>query len=128
MECHLYMKKVLLVAGLCFFSVPAVHAGLPVITTEGDVRFDVTRFPSNLKDQVELVNTRCTTCHSLARVVEALDTGRTISGALFDKIYIRSLLIKKRRNPAANITAEEARTIVQILGYIQDNPAQYAEK
>jgi hypothetical protein len=128
MECHIQMRKVLLLAGLCLVSAPAVHAGMPVITTEGDVRLDVTRFPLELRDQVELVNAKCTTCHSLARVVEAIETGRTTSGAPFDRYFVRSLIIKKRRNPAASFTAEEAKAIMQFLGYVQDNPALYALK
>ncbi|SRR6266704_2327113 len=122
------MKKVLLLVGLCFLSAPVVHAGVPVITTEGDIRLDVARFLPHQREQVELVNTKCTKCHSLTRVVEAIDTGRTSSGDLFDKYYVRSLIIKKKRNPAASFTAEEVKAIMQLFAYIQDNPAQYAEK
>ena len=128
MESLRKMKKVLLLAGLCFSSAPVVHAGVPVITTEGDIRLDVARFLPHLREQVKLVNTKCTKCHSLTRVIEAIDTGRTNSGALFDKFYVRSLIIKKKRNPAASLTAEEVKAIMQLFDYIQDNPTQYVVK
>ncbi len=122
------MKRKLLLAGLYFLFASTAHAGVPVIVTDGDIRLDGTRFLPTLREQVDLVNAKCTTCHSLARVVEAIDTGRTTTGAPFDKYYIKSLIIKKKRNPAASFNAEEAKAILQFFGYIQDNPAQYAEK
>lgn len=122
------MTKVLLLVGLCCLFASVVHAGVPVIITEGDIRLDVARFPSHLREQVELVNTKCTKCHSLTRIVQAIDTGRTDSGALFDKNYVRSMIIKKKRNPAANFTAEEVKAIMQLLDYMQGNPTQYMEK
>lgn len=128
MEWHTRMKRALLLAGLYFLFTPPAHAGVPVTVTEGDIRLDASRFLPSLREQVELVNARCTTCHSLARVVEAIDTGRTTTGAPFDRYYIKSLIIKKKRNPAASFTAEEAKAIMQLFAYIQDNPAQYAQK
>ncbi|HEY6871544.1 MAG TPA: hypothetical protein VI298_02330 [Geobacteraceae bacterium] len=122
------MRKVFLLAGLCFLPAPVVHAGVPVIATEGNILLDAARFPPSLRVQVELVNTKCTTCHSLERVIEAIDTGRTSTGVPFDKYFIRSLIIKKKRNPAANFTAEDARAIIRFFGDIQNNPTPYTEK
>ncbi len=128
MEYHVEMRKVLLLPALCLLFAPLAHAGVPMITTGDDIRLDVASFPPHLKEQVQLVNTRCTKCHSLWRVIEAIDSGRTTSGAPFDKYYVRSLIIKKKRHPAASLSSEEAKAILQLFGYIQDNPGQYARK
>jgi len=105
-------------------SVPS-YASLKVVGKGADMQFDPTRFPADMQAAYQLMKVKCVKCHTLERAVIAVQTGvAPITGTPFNQSATRAYGIKMMRKPDANITPQEAKTIVGLLNYLLEEAAK----
>lgn len=112
------MKSLLLIF---FFLLPVpvyAQSNLQLISQCGRDILDAEKFPAKVQAGIEVLNSKCYICHSLSRLTNALETGRTESGASFGKSDIKSFVIKKMRRPDVNISKQQASEILKVIEYI----------
>jgi hypothetical protein len=119
------MKKLALVLLFSVLFCATSHAGLKVIGKGDNLQFDPTGFPPDMKAAYQLMKVKCVKCHTLERAVIAVQTGvAPITGTPFNQSATRAYGIKMMRKPDANITRQEAKTIVGLLNYLLDESSK----
>ena len=64
----------------------------------------------------DLFATRCTKCHAMGRIIDALDWGTTpITGVAFDDPAIRTYVVKMMRKTRSGISKKDAKELVEFL-------------
>jgi len=91
------------------------------------VGFDESRFPAGMKAGVAILNNKCESCHSLGRVVSAIEEGHTISGLPFTRSGVRQFVIRKMRRPDVNLSTQEAAELLKVLQYLSDQTSPLAQ-
>jgi hypothetical protein len=112
------MKSLLLIFILLLPVSVCAQSNLQLISQCGRDVLDAERYPANVQAGIDVLNSKCYICHSLSRLTNALETGRTESGESFGKSDIKSFVIKKMRRPDVNISKQEASEIMKVLEYI----------
>lgn len=114
------MKAISLFALFILLSSVSVQARLLLTSKDGGVILDPSRFPASMKTGVATINDKCNACHDLARIIKALETGRTANGSTFGKAEAKEFVIKKMRRPGVTLSQQEARDVIQLMEYILD--------
>jgi len=89
--------------------------------------FDESRFPAEMKAGVAILNNKCESCHSLGRVISALEDGHTISGLPFTRSGVRQFVIRKMRRPDVKLSSQEAAELLKVLQYMADQTPPLAQ-
>ncbi len=115
------MRRVLPTVILLCLLITTAHAGLKVLGKGDQTQLDPTAFPSKMKERYLLMKFKCAKCHSLERVVIAVQTGiAPISGQPFDRDATRTYGIKMMRKPDSNMNKQEVKEIVELLNFLVD--------
>jgi hypothetical protein len=114
------MIKILAALAICFLFVAASNAEVKVVGNGSDIKIDTTDFPLKMKAACELMHVKCVRCHSLERIVTAVNTGiAPTSHGAFDKNTIKDYVIKMLLMPGSNISREDAKNIVELLHFLR---------
>lgn len=116
------MRSLLLMVGMVAGVSISAQAGLLVIGSDGNSRLDPLLFPSGLKPGVAVMNTKCIDCHTLNRVIKAVQSGQLSDGSPFGKSECKDYGIKKMRKPGMNVSKEETKAVIDLLDYLLDHP------
>jgi hypothetical protein len=115
------MRYLFLIGALSLMLSSPCYAGLKTVGSGGDIRLDPAGFPAAMKARYEIMKVKCVKCHSMERVIIALQTGiAPISGQLFDRSATKAYGIKMMRKPDANMSKEETQAVVELLNYLLD--------
>jgi len=119
------MKHILFTMIFCLLFAASSHAALKVIGSGDKMQLDASRFPPVMKSAYQLMQNKCTSCHTLERVVIALQTGVAPTTLLeFNKKTAKDHCNKMMRKPNANITQQDAKMITELLYYLIDESAK----
>lgn len=119
------MKHIVLTLSLCLLFAASAQAALKVIGSNDSKQLDSSGFPPAMKSAYQLMQKKCTSCHTLERVVIALQTGVAPTTLLeFNKQTAKAHCDKMMRKSGANITAQDARSITALLYYLIDEAAK----
>jgi hypothetical protein len=119
------MKQIFLTVILCLICTASAHAALKVIGSGDNKQLDSAGFPPEMKSSYQLMQTKCTSCHTLERIVSALQTGIAPTTLLeFNKKTAKDHCMKMARKPQANISQQDAQTIIDLLYYLIDEAAK----
>ena len=119
------MKHILFTIIFCLQFTVSSHAALKVIGSGDKLQLDASRFPPSMKSAYQLMQKKCTSCHTMERVVIALQTGMTPTTLLeFNKKTAKGHCDKMVRKPNANISQQDAKTITELLYYLIDESAK----
>jgi hypothetical protein len=119
------MKRIFLAILFCLSVTASGHAALKVIGSGDTKQLDPSAFSPAMKSSYQLMKTKCTACHTLERVVIALQTGVAPTTLLeFNKKTAKAHCDKMARKPNANISQQDAKTIVSLLYYLIDEAAK----
>jgi len=116
-----FMRRMLLMVGMVAGLTISAQAGL-LGTGDGGSRLDVTRFPPDMKPGVAVMNSKCIDCHTLNRVINAIQTRRLSDGSPFGKSESKDYGIKKMRKPGMNLSKEETKAVIELMDYLLDHP------
>jgi uncharacterized membrane protein len=109
---------------------------LLAVTTNADARikvkgrgqamnFDQAGIPEHFQASYEIMSKKCTKCHTMERVVVAVQTGRApITGQAFDRQSIKAYGIKMLRKPNSDMSKKDIKDIVLLLNYILDESSK----
>ena len=112
---QIHMKSVVL-SIMLLLPIPAfAQTALFLANNNGKVNFDESRYPSRMKAGIALLNSKCESCHSLARFINAMETGKTMNGLPFDEAGIRQFVIRKMRRPDVNLGSREAAELLRVM-------------
>jgi hypothetical protein len=119
------MKRNYLIPVLWLLFTVSAHASLKVIASGESRQLDPSGIPPEMKSAYQLMQTKCIKCHSMERVVIALQTGiAPISGLEFNKHAAKVYGSKMMHKPDANISKQQVKTIVDLLCYLIDESAK----
>lgn len=119
------MKRLYIALMLSLLTYATSHAALKVTGSGERLQLDPSGFPPHMQTAYQLMQAKCVKCHTLDRAVIALKTGiAPISGMEFDKKSAKAYGVKMMRKPDAGISAQEAKTIVNLLAYLIDESAK----
>ena len=94
-------------------------AQLRVIGGGDAVGLDTRGFPPEMTMAYELMTQKCTQCHTLERVIAAVQTGvLPLSSQRFGADTSESLVAKMFQKPGANMSRAEARNILKLLNFL----------
>jgi hypothetical protein len=114
-----------MILSLCLLITASAHAALKVVGSNDSKQLDSAGFPPAMKSAYQLMQNKCTSCHTLERVVVALQTGIAPTTLLeFNKKTAKAHCDKMARKPNANITPQDAKTITTLLYYLIDEAAR----
>ena len=92
------------------------QAALKTAGSGKKVRLVGAQFSDEQQGNFKVFNEKCAKCHSLARPIAALNTGRTpVSGGEFSDSYIKKYVVKMMRKPNSGITKVDAKKIILFL-------------
>lgn len=112
-------RSLLLVALLTFLAASAADARVKVKGRGDKMNFDPDSIPANFKATFELMSHKCVKCHTMERVVIAVQTGRApITGQPFDRQAVKAYGIKMLRKPNSGMNKQEIRDMVILMNYI----------
>ncbi len=101
------------------------YAGITVTGTGNSSAIDTAGFPAEMVEYYKLMGKKCVKCHSLERVVIAIQTGLgPISGDIFDEESSAAYGAKMRNMPDSNLIKEEVNKIVSLLNYLIEQAAE----
>ena len=112
--------RVLLVILLCCAAVN-VEARLTVTGHGSQVNFSRNSIPDKYKASFDLMQKKCTICHSMEHTVIAITTGRApVTGQLFTKQAAKAYGIKMLRKPNSGMDRKEVLEVVTLLNFLMD--------
>lgn len=114
------MKILPLLALHMFLYAVSAQASLLTTSKSGSTILNQSQFPAAMKAGVEILNGKCDLCHDLSRVVKPLETGKAADGSSFGKADIKTYVVKKMRRPGVILSQQEAREVIKVLEYIQE--------
>jgi hypothetical protein len=120
------MKKLLILTALIalVISSPA-DARIKVKGRGAAMNFDPASIPEQYQASFELMSRKCIKCHSMERVVIAIQTGRApITSQLFDRSSVMAYGIKMMRKPNSDINKKEIKDIVMLLNFLIEENAK----
>lgn len=116
------MKPIFLLAALITLTTFSLaDARVKVKGRGARMNFDPDSIQANYRPSFDLMNAKCIKCHTLERVVIAVQTGRApITGQPFNKQAVKAYGIKMLRKPNSNMNKKEIRDIVIFMNYLLD--------
>jgi hypothetical protein len=120
------MKKLFLLTALIALVVATTaDARIKVKGRGAAMNFDPASIPAQYQGSFELMSRKCIKCHSMERVVIAIQTGRApITSQPFDRASIMAYGIKMLRKPNSDMSKKEIKDIVLLLNYLFDENAK----
>ena len=119
------MKHISLAMIFCLLFASSSHAALKAIGSGDKMQLDASRFPPAMKSAYQLMQKKCTGCHTMERVVIALQTGIAPTTLLeFNKKTAKDHCDKMMRKPNSNISQQDAKSITELLYYLIDESAK----
>lgn len=116
-------RSIALCALFCLMTVQA-DAALKAVGSGSGMEFDSRGFSPQMKSNYALLKAKCTSCHSLERLVVAYTTGvAQISGRPYDLDGMKAITYTMLRKANANkvsISKEESRAIAALLKQMLD--------
>ena len=111
----------LLVAFILIATVTLAEARVKTKGRGDKMSFDAESIQENYKATFSLMSVKCIKCHTMERVVIAVQTGRApITGQPFNKQAVKAYGIKMLRKPNSDMDKKEIRDIVVFLNYVLD--------
>src|SRR6266568_2055290 len=90
---------------------------------------DTSAFPPQMREAYDLMTVKCTRCHSLERVIIAVQTGVCpVTKEGFSKKTTEHIVARMFVKPDSNMTKSEAREIMMLLNYMLDVKTSVAEE
>jgi hypothetical protein len=116
------MKKLLILTALFTLVVTATADARIMVKGRGaTMNFDRASIPEQFQATYEMMSKKCIKCHTMERVVIAVQTGRApITSQPFDRQSIRAYGIKMMRKPNSEMDKKDVKEIVLLLNYILD--------
>ncbi len=95
------------------------YAGITVTGTGDSIGIDTSGFPKEMVEHYQLMENKCKQCHSLERVVVAIQTGLgPISGDVFDLDTSAAYGARMLTRPNSKMKKEEVSKVVSLLDYL----------
>lgn len=93
---------------------------------QGDkINFDPDAIAPEFRASFDLMNRKCTRCHTMEMVVTAVQTGRApVTGQRFGKQAVKAYGIKMLRRSNTDMNKQEIRNVVLLLNYLLDENAK----
>lgn len=103
-----------------------VDARIKVKGSGEQMNFDPESIPPNLKASYDIMNQMCTNCHSMKKIVIAVQTGKgPDTKQTFDKQAAKAYCIKMlRKKDNILMTKSDIRSVYQLLSYLLDENAK----
>lgn len=103
-----------------------VDARIKVKGSGEQMNFDPESIPPNLKASYDIMNQVCTNCHSMKKIVIAVQTGKgPDTKQTFDKQAAKAYCIKMlRKKDNILMTKSDIRSVYQLLNYLLDENAK----
>jgi hypothetical protein len=100
------------------------------VTGQGEnLGVDTSGFTPQMQMAYRLMAQKCSQCHSIERIIVAVQTGVTpLAKGSFTKETTRALVQRMFLKPASNLTKKDARTVVLLLNYMLDQQTAMVEK
>jgi hypothetical protein len=118
------MNKVLVVLILICMFASLADAQLKVIGQGDAMRLDAEKFPAEMKKNYEILLSKCTTCHSLKIIIQAVRTGQgPLSREPFNKKSAREFVTSMMRQTGADINNQDAKAVINLMNYLLDENA-----
>ena len=120
------MKKLIILTALFALVVAATaDARIKVKGRGAAMNFDPASIPEQFQASYELMSRKCVKCHTMERVVIAIQTGRApITSQPFDRASIMAYGIKMMRKPNSDMSKKEIKEIVLLMNYLVDENAK----
>lgn len=114
------MRKMVMLLSTALLMISTVaSAGLQVIGEYGFREYDPSNFPPSQKLSYKIMKARCTKCHTLDRVVQAVETGiAPISWQPFDQNSAKTYGEKVMRSANRSMTEEEVKSVVTLMQWL----------
>jgi len=111
----------------CCLMTSQALASLKFSGSDSDRQINTGSFPPQMKASYELMNSKCTKCHSLERLVVSFKTGiAPISNQPFNLEHMQSdikTMVRKSNSRKFPISKEESQSIFAVLKYMLDESA-----
>jgi len=120
------MSKIFAIAlllTLVIFS--SADARIKVRGQGSSLNFDPASIAPEFRASYDLMNRKCTKCHTMEMVVTAVQTGRApVTGQRFGKQAVKAYGIKMLRRSNTDMNKQEIRNVVLLLNYFLDENAK----
>lgn len=113
------MKRYVILSLLMILAVYSIaDARIKVAGRGARMNFSPDSIPANYKESFALMSRKCIKCHTMERVVIAVQTGRApITGQPFNRQAVKAYGIKMLRKPNSDMNKKEIRDVVILLNY-----------
>ena len=117
-----YIMALLLTLTIC----STVDARIKVQGSGEQLNFDPESIPPNFTVSYDIMNQICTNCHSMKRIVIAVQTGKgPDTKQAFDKQAVKAYCIKMlRKKDKVLMTKSDIKNVYQLLNYLLDENAK----
>lgn len=113
------MKKLVVIMLLVAATATIAHAGLKVVGKGDAMQLNSAGYPPAMKANYRIMQGKCVKCHSLERIIVALQTGvAPISGQPFDRSATRAYGTKMLRKSDFEMSKAEVKGTVDLLDYL----------
>jgi len=97
----------------------AAHASLPIIGEVGFREYDPSNFPPDKKLSYKTMKARCTKCHTMDRVVQAIGTGIAPNSWMpFDQDSAKAYGDSMMRKANESMTKDDIKSIVDLMQWL----------
>jgi hypothetical protein len=104
--------------GFVLLSVPCL-ATIEVIGTIGERKFGTSKLTREMQASYRIMSSKCSKCHSLDRIVEAVTTGiAPTTSQVFDDKAVLAYGKKMLRKPDANMNKSEVKEVLNLLNFL----------
>jgi hypothetical protein len=116
---YVMRRAILVVTILLLMMGGECHAGLGIIGDAGFREYDPSNFPPDKKLSYKIMKARCTKCHTLDRVVQAIGTGiAPISWQPFDQNTAKAYGDGLMRKANESMTKDEVKFVVELMQWL----------
>ncbi len=115
------MKKTIIALTFVLLACATAYAQLNVVGSGSGVALDVSAYPPQMQAAYNLMTHKCTRCHTIERIIEAVQTGiAPITRIAFNKQTSESVVVRMYLKPDANLSKHEAKTVLDFLNFLLD--------
>lgn len=119
------LKKVFILLTMISVIASAASAHIKVAGNGDGLKFDAAGIPPNMKPSYDLMNQKCSRCHSMEMIVSAVLSGVCPETRQpFNKQALKAYGIKMIRKKDSDINKKEMREIVVLINYLIDEQAR----
>jgi hypothetical protein len=98
----------------------SASAAPKIIGKGSQMRFDTSKWSPDVRANYEVMENRCTKCHTLERIITPFVTGLTMSGQVFDWDSMKIVLFKMFNKPKSDISTEDRKHIVAVMKHLMN--------